>query len=411
MKKKIKKLSVLLLTLLVAFLLAKCAHDEQTGNNGVAQNSDVNAAKKWFAKYESSNENYSLFQNLDYDWDEAKLTTSEDGTKTVIVSINELKSDPRDFWEQRLYIYKTGKEVYRALVYEIYTNKYVEKKNQSLEGGSFTGYISVWDLKTGFIRAARFENNKVVETGTVEVVDYSQRNITNKAPIEAPCIYADFGDGGCGGKSNGGNDTTLNGGVLRDVPVFGPSNGTQGSPVEYYGPRSPVIGGGDTGNYTSPNGGGASTGGGGTSTEATPPSCESFNFLKVAGLWQESAVKNIYFRVILVNEKGLEILHVISYSQPVLFGTPTNVLVGNTNITAGIAANSSAKVLRDTMQEVIDKYGGQRVSELTVDLYFRERLERNYPLAIPGGRVQFNSKTTLSATEYKTNFLYSSDCR
>ncbi|MNQ71097.1 hypothetical protein D3C85_857580 [compost metagenome] len=286
MNKKIKKLSVLLLTLLVAFLLAKCANDEQTGNNGIAQNSDVNAAKKWFTKYESGNENYSLFQNLDYDWDEAKLTTSEDGTKTVIVPVNELKSDPRDFWEQRLYIYKTGKEVYRALVYEIYTNKYVEKKSQSLEGGSFTGYISVWDLKTGFIRAARFENNKVVETGTVEVVDYSQRNITNKAAIEAPCIYADFGDGGCGGKSNGSNDTTLNGGALRDVPVFGPSNGTQGSPVEYYGPRSPVIGGGDTGNYTLPNGGGASTGGGGSAPINNyiinkNKLCGTYNFKKV----------------------------------------------------------------------------------------------------------------------------------
>ncbi|MHC0442814.1 hypothetical protein [Flavobacterium sp. 3-210] len=266
MKKKITNLSVLLLMLFVAILSVKCASEEQVGNNGTAQNAKVDNANKWFTNYESSSENYSLFQNLDYDWNEAKITASEDGTETIIVPINEAKSDSRDFWEQRLYIYKTGKEDYKALVYEIYTNKYVEEKSKSFEGGSFTGFVSVWDLKNGFVRAASFENNKVVETGTVEVVDYSKRKATNKAPIEAPCVYSDWGDGGCGGKSNGGTDTTVNGGALRDVVVTAPSNG---STVVYFGPRSPVIGGGDAGGYTSPNGGGANTGGGITAPTTT----------------------------------------------------------------------------------------------------------------------------------------------
>ncbi len=259
MRKKITKLSFSLLILFVAILFVKCTQDERADNNDVAQSANIVDAKKWFAEYESNGENYSHLQNLDYQWDKAKDTRSDDGTKTIIVPVNEVKSDPRDFWEQRLYIYKTGKEDYKALLYEIYTNKYVARKNQSFDGGSFTGFVSVWDLKTGFVRAAKFENNKVVETGVVEVIDISQRNSTNRAPIEAPCIYADFGDGGCGGKSAGDSAGTVNGGGLRDVVITVPG---KGSPVEYYGPRGPVIGGGTTGGYTSPNGGGASSGGG-----------------------------------------------------------------------------------------------------------------------------------------------------
>ncbi|MRX68637.1 hypothetical protein SAMN06265349_101343 [Flavobacterium resistens] len=224
-----------------------------------------------------------MIDNLKYNWDEAKITNSQDGTETTIVPIVEKKKDNREFWEQRLYIYKTGEKDYKALVYEIVTNKYVPLKKHSIDGGDFTGFISVWDLKTGFVRAARFENNQVIETGVVEIIDYTTRNSTNKAPIEAPCIYADFGDGGCGGKSNGGTETTFNGGALREVPVSAPS---KGSPVEYYGPRSPVIGGGDAGGYTSPGGGGASSGGG----TAPNPIIQDASFSKnpcLAGLYSK----------------------------------------------------------------------------------------------------------------------------
>ncbi|QOG02051.1 hypothetical protein [Flavobacterium sp. MDT1-60] len=247
MKQKFKKILGIVLISCITFLLSNCANDGISEEHKVSQ-ANIKDVQSWFKQYEASSENYSLFQNLDYNWTEAKITTSQDGTETVIVPVNELKKDQRDFWEQRLYIYKTGKEDYKALVYEIYTNKEVQPSSQSIEGGDFTGFMSVWDLKTGFVRAAKFVNNQVVETGTVEVVDYTQRNITNKAPIEAPCVYADFGDGGCGGLSGGDTATPL-----REVIVYGPSKGT---PVEYYGPRSPVIGGSDTGGYISPSGGG-----------------------------------------------------------------------------------------------------------------------------------------------------------
>jgi hypothetical protein len=147
-------------------------------------------------------------------------------------------------------------------------------------------------------------------------------------------------------------------------------------------------------------------------TLVIPPSCESFNFTSKKGAnWQEALVKNVHFKVFLLNEKGVEILHVIDFPQPIAFGTPLNVKVGNTNITPGIAANTSARALQRAMQDVIDRYGHTRESELTVRLYFEERLKHNYPLYIYGGRVNFNATNNGRVTDYKTNSIAGGDCR
>jgi hypothetical protein len=62
------------------------------------------------------------------------------------------------------------------------------------------------------------------------------------------------------------------------------------------------------------------------------------------------------------------------------------------------------------MQDVIDKYGSSRTSDLTLMLYFQERLKHNYPLYIPGGRVNFNAIENIVATEYKTNPFTAGNC-
>ncbi|MFB9107047.1 hypothetical protein [Flavobacterium gyeonganense] len=149
---------------------------------------------------------------------------------------------------------------------------------------------------------------------------------------------------------------------------------------------------------------------GGGEIAETPPSCESFNFIQVGSLWQVAMVKNINFKVLGISPNGIQILHVISYPQAVYFGTPTNVQMGNTNITPGIAANVSARVLQKSMQEVVDKYGGTNVSDLILDLYFKERLVHNYPLSVPGGRVKFNPTENIPATDYKTNTWTAGNC-
>ncbi|WP_035644377.1 hypothetical protein [Flavobacterium sp. ASV13] len=408
MNQKIKILKRIALFLCIMVLSANCTNDENLERQDGNSSAKLKETQKWFSKYESEGENYFLLDSLHYKWDEARITNSEDGTETTIVPIVEKKKDNREFWEQRLYIYKTGEKDYKALVYEIVTNKYVPLSKHSLDGGDFTGFISVWDLKTGFVRAARFENNQIIETGVVEVIDYTKRNATNKAPVEAPCVYADFGDGGCGGKSNGGTETTFNGGALREVPVSAPS---KGSPVEYYGPRSPVIGGGNAGGYTSPSGGGASSGGS-SSTEVVPPSCECFNFITKKGAnWQEALVINVNFRIVLLTPPNhIQITQVISFPQAISFGMPVNFNKGNGDVTAGVAATVSARVLQLAMDETVARFGKTEVSEMTVRLYFQEQLINEYRKYTNGGIVNFNSTSNIPATQYKTNPTSSGNC-
>ncbi|UUF16887.1 MULTISPECIES: hypothetical protein [Flavobacterium] len=140
------------------------------------------SAKRWFKNYEAEGTNYELFQNLDYDWNNAEITKSEDGTKTIIVPINEIKKDPTENWEQKLYIYKLGENNYQALLFEIYPDsKNTDPESSSIDSGIFTGYIAAWDLKKGFVKAALFENGKVAQNGSIKV--YSKNKaITGKAP-------------------------------------------------------------------------------------------------------------------------------------------------------------------------------------------------------------------------------------
>ncbi|WP_166920364.1 hypothetical protein [Flavobacterium poyangense] len=242
----------------VTILTISCETEKLAPDEQADQTKTFLSAKTWFKEYESNGKNYELVQNLNYDWQEAKLTKSEDGTPTIIVPVLELKKEERELWEQKLYIYKLDNNKYKALVFESYSNKNVKPESRSVDGGDFTGYITVWDLKRGPVRAAKFVDNRLVEEG---VAEFSiARNKTAKAPPDPPCVYADFGDGGCGGLGNGDGPAI----PLRPVIITGPGKGT---PV-VYNPRPvipmPTSGGGTTPDgYTSPGGGGS---GGGSST-------------------------------------------------------------------------------------------------------------------------------------------------
>ncbi|WP_294962635.1 hypothetical protein [uncultured Flavobacterium sp.] len=171
------------------------------------------------------------------------------------------------------------------------------------------------------------------------------------------------------------------------------------------------------GGSDAPTGGGPTTGGGGGGSGVTiptedsaPPSCHSFDFKALPGAnWQEALVKNIRFKIVLLSETGAEIIHAVSYPQPISFGAPV-VNRYNTTYSAGVSADIAAKALKESIQNVVDKYGRQRVSDLVLDQYFRERLNHNYNYYMDGGRVQFNSPSATPATEYKTTFLWSDDC-
>ncbi|MCD0468094.1 hypothetical protein, partial [Flavobacterium sp. ENC] len=143
--------------------------------------------------------------------------------------------------------YKLPDGSYKASVVEIYPDKAAPQEDQSMEGGNFNGYISVWDLKKGFVKAAQFKNNHAVEDGIVEVLD-RENPVTNKA---APMPCEDCMRGG------GGDNPTIEGGELRDVVVIGKSGNSRGYfSSYYYSPRSPVVSSGFTPDaYTSNRGG------------------------------------------------------------------------------------------------------------------------------------------------------------
>ncbi|MQP25214.1 hypothetical protein GFJ94_09065 [Flavobacterium sp. LMO8] len=135
------------------------------------------------------------------------------------------------------------------------------------------------------------------------------------------------------------------------------------------------------------------------------PNCESFNFQQTGSNWQESAVLNIHFQVTVISPQGIYVNHLSEFPQAILFGCPINLSVGSTYISPGLAANTSAHALEQAMDETVKKFGNKPVSGMIVDMYFKQRLKHNYPLYIPGGRVNFNANNfTIIPTQYRTSF-------
>jgi hypothetical protein len=141
------------------------------------------------------------------------------------------------------------------------------------------------------------------------------------------------------------------------------------------------------------------------------PNCESFNFQQTGSNWQESAVLNIHFQVTVISPQGIYVNHLCEFPQAILFGCPINLSVGNTNLSPGLAAATSAQALEQTMDETVKKFGNKPVSGMIVDMYFKQRLKHNYPLYIPGGRVNFNSNNfTVTPNQYRTSFFGNGNC-
>ncbi|WP_268845941.1 hypothetical protein [Flavobacterium aestivum] len=231
----------------IAILMVNCEAEKLEMDEQGYQEKTISSAKRWFKEYESNGSNYDLFQDIEYDWSEASITKSVDGTQTIIVPVIESKKNADEIWSQELYIYKLGERNYKALLFEIYPDKDASSNSQSIDGGNFNGYMSTWDLKTGFVKAAKFVDNQVVENGI------AQTKVTGKAPPILPCQ-----DGDCNTDGGGGNPIPL-----RPVVITTPGTGT---PVVYM-PRNPVTGGTTPGGYTSPVGG---NGGGGSAPTPKP---------------------------------------------------------------------------------------------------------------------------------------------
>ncbi|MNQ03692.1 hypothetical protein D3C85_163970 [compost metagenome] len=296
MKQKIKKIIVLSVITLVSAVFLRCQKDDDLINPEVAK---VSSAKEWFKKYESTTDNYPLFQNLEYDWTNAELNINKDGTQLIVVPVDETKKDQDEKWEQKLYIYQVSKNNYKALLFEYYP----ENSKTDIETTSkFTGYITRWDLKSGFLGSAKFVNDKIIENGTVEIsanIDSLQRNLTAKVPQES---------------DNGNSSLPCSPGiVLRPVLV-------QNNYVDamYYTPRGKDITGGNSSDYTSGyiGGGSGSASSSGNPIMPPPPKLPISDIKKFLSCLNTAASANLIVYAEKTDLSNLNVGHAfISISQ------------------------------------------------------------------------------------------------
>lgn len=135
-----------------------------------------------------------------------------------------------------------------------------------------------------------------------------------------------------------------------------------------------------------------------STNSAAYPDPKTFKFRTIKGSgkgWQESAVVGMYFNVSLVTigPGGVEIGNpsTIIFPQAISFTVPTNLKIGDTNITSEVAAQATANVVNRVMAKTAKLFAGTPATTMQVEQYFRAELKREYQMSIPGARVNFNS--------------------
>lgn len=393
MREKIKKIMILSTLLLVSVFFSRCQNDEYISKT---ENTDLVVAKTWFDNYKTKENFHLIFKNVEYHWENAYGVKLENASGAIAIPMKDNPENSNYKGKKILYLYPT-ESGYDAVVHEIFPKQeavsFFENKKQDFQNlDSFSGYILTWNLREGFIKGAEFENGLVVKNISSAIIfsngeKAKEYNLTRKAPadwqmeLDSVIVTGGTGGGGCSGC----------GGVIRFTPTLGGGG----------------IGSG-TGGYIGSPGSGSGAGTGTPSApevqDDLPPSCESFNFTSKNGAnWQEAVVKNIYFRIIILDNKGIYVNHVVSFPQGVLFGMPINLNKGNGDISGGVAATVSAMVLNKVMNTIDKKYAKTEASDLILTTEFKSLLTSEYRTYTNGGTVNFNSISSLPASNYKTN--------
>ncbi|PJJ09945.1 hypothetical protein CLU83_3328 [Flavobacterium sp. 1] len=320
--------------------------------------------------------------NLEFDKISQEKINGSDQLLTIIPYATNNKTI-----NKRILLLRIDKEI-KSVVFSMYPEENSQKDH-------FSGKIFTYSLDGDFINGFRAKNGIIVS-------QFVKNNNAIKTNTE----------NGKASKSMHRSAVQLNEVIIQNnyhtvdaLDVYG-SSSIFGSGL-FDGDFGNYYGGGDTSYSWDPGAESADT-----ATISLPPSCESFNFTSKPGSqWQESAVINIHFNIIVITTDGYHFSQIIEYPNAILFGVPTNLSIGNTTIGPGLAATLSAKAVEVSMSETVSMYGNKPVSALTVRLYFEERLKYNYPLFIPGGRVNFNSSSfSVTPTQYKTNMFGTGNC-
>ncbi|PWB23081.1 hypothetical protein DCO46_15420 [Flavobacterium sp. HTF] len=234
-------------------IAVNCTNEESS--NQQKPNAAIDKAQKWFRDYEADGDNLKVFQNLNYQWTNAKVKKAKDGIEFITVPIDGAKKEVNENWEQKLFIYRLGTDSYKVLLYEFYP-----ENQTTVDLDNFNGYISVWDLKKGFVRSAKFANNIIVENGVVEVLNDKQlkfKSFTNKQDKKNLDDENSNGDGG--------SQPPI---PLREVVIE--NSYKDDSYVYVYSPRGTDTSGYSSIDYTSNPSGGGSGGSGANNTPQTP---------------------------------------------------------------------------------------------------------------------------------------------
>jgi len=124
----------------------------------------ISKARTWFSNYLSQPVN-PIFSKINFHWDRASIFTFKNGYKAVTVPITEGDQNPAYKGKRILYLYpwKNGKGYYVTVFELIPSLQHILANKGNISLKTFTGYISTWDLKKGFVRGAKFTDG-VIET-------------------------------------------------------------------------------------------------------------------------------------------------------------------------------------------------------------------------------------------------------
>ncbi len=371
MKQKLKKIALLSMLSVISLVFLRCQSEENAVDKtpNKIQTVTFDEAKDFLK--DSKNNSFSKsannqLENLEFDKITQENINGSDQLLTVIpfATNNDLEND-------RILLLKIENEI-KSVIFKMYPDENSVK-------GSFSGKLLVYSIDGNFINGFRAKDGFIV-TQFVDNDNAVKNNSAGKSAVQLKEVVV---------QNNYRN-------TVNALDVYG-SSSIFGNDI--YGGASSNYGGVD---YYSWDAGGESY------TDSisliVPPSCESFNFTSKKGAnWQEAAVRNITLRIVVLTQNRVEVTNTMIFPQAVLFGMPINYSKGNGDVTAGAAATVSAMVLNETMKEMAKLYTRTLTNELTLRTKFQELLINNYRVYTNGGTVNFNSTSTLSATNYKTN--------
>lgn len=249
--KNIKKMAILLMVLGVAVLTGRCVSDEAGSGQKIEQSIHVDQARAWFEQYQSKVKIDSSFNNQVYDWNSAVVEKFENGSEAIVVTVKDRNLSDAYKGQKLLYLYPSeNKKEFAATLYEIIpSSESLEKIKSSQDLVNFNGYIIAWDLESGFVNGAKFENSNTTAglTGlrviSPEEVERLNKSTAKSDPFELDEVIIrreksenkqDYGGGGSaggsyGGSLNSGSKGNSSKGYVKSPGGGGGGNGSSGS--------------------------------------------------------------------------------------------------------------------------------------------------------------------------------------